>query len=1276
MSSRRVRELVVLCLVTFAAQAAAPPAELTKEQKGKLAQRDRLVKSLTVLVRKRQNDKAVEALERIAALEKEVLGETHTEVIASLRRLARGRELLEQYVKAIGLRKEILRLQEKRLGKGHWQTTDARRDLQDSRRLAGMSPEDRAALRQAQAEHGRVEQLHQQGRYREAVEVAVKVLAVLRKVLGEKHPDYATSLNNLAVLYQSTGERGKALPLYLEALDLRRQVLGEKHPAYARSLNDLAALYHAMGEHGKALPLYLEARQLFRQVLGERHPDYATSLNDLAMLYLAMGEHGKALPLSLEARRLRRQVLGEKHPHYAASLNNLARLYLAMGEHGKALPLYLEARDLQRQVQGERHPDYATSLHNLATLYQAMGEHGKALPLLLGARTLTRQVQGEKHPAYAASLHNLAWLYHKTGEHMKALPLFLEALRLTRAAVGERHPHYATSLNNLASLYHDMGEHGKALPLYLEPLDLRRQLLGEKHPDYATSLNNLAMLYQEMGEHGKALPLLRQALQRYRKVLGEKHPDYAMSLNNLAMLYHAMGEPGKALPLYRQALAIRKEAVGEKHPEYADSLNNLAMLYKEMGEPGKALPLLLEARDLRRRVQGEKHPHYANSLNNLALLYQAMGEPGKALPLSLETRRLCRQVLGEKHPLYAASLSNLAFLYLALGEPGKALPWAREAVGVLDAFLEDSFDSLGELHRLQLTAHVLHHLGVLLSLQEQSKRPAAERYPFVLAWKGRVARRGRLDRLLLEHPQLKAPLLRLQNLRGRLARVVLLTPQPQQHAAWLKQVQRLTEERDRLEADLARRSSDLRREKGRQRLSPEQLSGALPQSVAFVDLLEYTHQSPPRGGKGNFRGEWRLLAFVLRRGKEPVAIPLGAMQPIHLAVLRWRREVEKPPTRADRQAIARSGQALRRLLWLPLRPHVGQAKTVIVAPDGVLCQFPLAALPGGKAGAFLIEEVGIAQVASGRHLFDLLQPPGKENQAARGLLALGGVDYGPGALYPPLPGARAEADRVAELFRRAFPKEPRAGLSGKGATVQAVRQTLLGKRPRFLHLATHGFFEPPDRVERLVKGLRSRPDRLALWQEQTTTLAGLPLLRSGLALAGANRQGETDDPRTPAGVLTGQDVEGLDLRGCEVAVLSACQTGLGDLKASQGVLGLQRSFHAAGVKAMVTSLWSVHDAATLELMDEFYSRLWGKPKVSRLEALRQAQLAILRDPGRVRRRTEALLADARKRGVPEEALRGPGRLALDLPDGGKVGAAPQRSPEAWWAAFVLSGDWR
>jgi CHAT domain-containing protein/tetratricopeptide (TPR) repeat protein len=1148
MSSRRGGELVVLCLVALAAQAAAPPAELTKGQKAKLAQRDRLVKSLPELVRKQQFHKATDAQERIAALEKEVLGETDARVIGSLQQLAGWREALGQFVKAIRVRQEVVRLLEKRLGKGHWQTTDARLALQDSRRRAAMSPEGRAALLQAQAENGRVEQLHQQGKLREAVQMAVKVTAAFRQVLGEKHPAYAVSLNDLALLYKDRGEHRKALPLYREALALLRQAPGEKHPSYATSLNNLGVLHREMGEHEKALPLLLEARQLRRQVLGEKHSASADSLNNLAALYQEMGEPGKALPLFLEARRLRHEVLGERHPHYAQSLDNLASLYLEMGEHGKALPLLLEARELRRKVLGEEHRLYTISLNNLALLYQAMGEHGKALPLFREARTLLRQALGEKHPLYATSLNNLAWLYHERGEHQKALPLYQQALRLTREAVGEKHPDYAVSLHNLAALYYDLGEHKKALPLFRQARQLHRQVWGEKHPTYASSLNNLAVLYQHMGEHQKALPLF------------------------------------------------------------------------------------LEARDLRREVLGGKHPHYAISLNNLALLHRAGGK----LPLALAS--------------------------------------SSEALKVLEAYLDDGFDHLGEQQRTWILQAVLYNLGVLLSLQEQAGEPASRRYAAVLAWKGCVAARGRLDRLAREQPELKEPLQKLQGVRARLTRLGLQTPPPARHAAWLKQLRTLDDEKVRLEALLSGRSGPLRG--GSQRRTPEQLAKELPDGIAFVDLLEYDHYTAPKGNKGEAPKERRLLAFVVRRGREPVAMPLGAMKPLADAVARWRAEVEKVPARANRQAIARAAGELHKGVWAPLVKHLAGAKAVVVAPDGALCQFPLAALPGGKAGGYLLEEVALAQLASARQLLDLLRPAGKVARRGRGLLALGGVDYGKGATYPALPGAAVEAERCRRLFRNAFPAEPAVTLSGAGATVQVVRQALAGKKPRFLHLATHGFFEPPDRVERLLKGLWVRPDALELRQEQTTTLAGLPLLRCGLALAGANRPPPADDRAALPGILTGQDLEDMDLRGCELAVLSACQTALGDVKRSQGVLGLQRSFHAAGVKAMVTSLWSVHDAATLELMDEFYSRLWGRPKVSRLEALRQAQLAILRDPQRVRRRTAQLLADARKRGVPEAALRGISRLALDLPEGGKVGEAPKRSPEAWWAAFVLSGDWR
>ncbi|MCB0774767.1 MAG: CHAT domain-containing protein, partial [Chitinophagaceae bacterium] len=204
-----------------------------------------------------------------------------------------------------------------------------------------------------------------------------------KKVLGSEHPDYAKSLNGLALLYKSMGNYSKAEPMYLEAMNVRKKVLGTEHPDYANSLNNLAFLYDEMGNYSKAEPMYLEALNVLKKVLGSEHPEYASSLNNLAILYDKMGNYGKAEPLYAEALNIRKKVLGTKHPYYAQSLNNLAFLYKSMGNYGKAEPLYVEAMNIRKEVLGAEHPDYAQSLNNLASLYDEIGNYGKAEPYLI-----------------------------------------------------------------------------------------------------------------------------------------------------------------------------------------------------------------------------------------------------------------------------------------------------------------------------------------------------------------------------------------------------------------------------------------------------------------------------------------------------------------------------------------------------------------------------------------------------------------------------------------------------------------------------------------------------------------------------------------------------------------------------------------------------------------------------------------------------------------------------------------------------------------------------
>jgi CHAT domain-containing protein len=265
--------------------------------------------------------------------------------------------------------------------------------------------------------------------------------------------------------------------------------------------------------------------------------------------------------------------------------------------------------------------------------------------------------------------------------------------------------------------------------------------------------------------------------------------------------------------------------------------------------------------------------------------------------------------------------------------------------------------------------------------------------------------------------------------------------------------------------------------------------------------------------------------------------------------------------------------------------------------------------------------------------------------------------------------------RIGQLFGAAFPLQQALVLTGAAPTEAAVKQQLV-RHWRHLHLATHGFFESPARVAAIRAGLKWDGFGLAGVgsSEESASLALSPLLHSGVALVGAARKTEDTGPGAQGslpdredGILTAEEVQSLDLRGTELVVLSACETGLGDLEAGQGVLGLQRAFQAAGARAVVASLWKVDDAATRVLMERFYANLWTK-KLNKLEALRQAQLDVLRDPS---------LVEARR---VQPSPRGLSATAEPLPDGGRADRSrpgvARRSDPALWAAFLLSGDGR
>jgi tetratricopeptide (TPR) repeat protein len=1043
----------------------------------------------------------------------------------------------------------------------------------------------------------RVHELFAEGKYQEAIPLAEKAVEIARRLRGPEDPDTATSLNDLGLLYKIIGEYAKAEPLYQEGLRIRQKVLGSEHPDTATSLSNLGLLYKAMHEYAKAEPLLQEALRIRQKVLGPEHPHTADSLNNLALLYQDMHEYAKAEPLLREALRICQKVLGPEHPDTATSLNNLASLYQVMGEYAKAESLFQEALRIRQKVLGPERPDTAQSINNLALLYQDMGEYAKAEALYQEALRFCQKALGPEHPDTASSLNNLASLYQDMGEYAKAEPLYQEALRILQKALGPEHPYAATSLNNLASLYCVIGEYAKAESLFQEALRIRRKVLGPEHPSTATNLNNLAGLYWAMGEYAKAEPLYQEVLRICQKVLGPEHPDTARSLNNLALLYWAMHEYAKAEPLYQEAFRIWQKVLGPEHPHTADSLNNLALLYQAMHEYAKAEPLLQEALRIRQKVLGPEHPDTATSLNNLAVLYDNMGNYPKAEPLFRESLRILQKVLGPQHPDAATSLENLALVEFDLGRTDEATALARQASTAELTILSKIFSFTSEQQRLAYL-DIFHPYSLFPFL----KGSESDLGKAVLRYKGVVLDSIIEDRLLAEASQQSEDqkLVEQLNLDKRQLGQLLLQPAQKLSAETNQRIEALEEEVEKIESQLAQHVAGLGQARHALGVTLEQVQATIPNDDALIEYLRYPHYL------GKEKWEQRYGAIVLLSKGVPLWIPLGKAKEIEHLVRRYGTLVRGSP---QEEELSANLQALYEALWAPIGQALpSQTKRIIISPDGELNFISFATLLT-KDKQFLAQTYSVQYVASGR---DLLREP--KPSIAREVVLFANPDFGlasgamlakvddgsdPGSKsirgsekrdvedwsFESLDGTQKESDELIKKFT-GWGWTP-SDLTKKEATKEALLKI---HSPYILHLATHGFFAKEDST-----AIQTEPEAL-LNDRQSVTKSKFfknPMHRSGLALAGAQTtmeawKHEEVPPVENDGILTAEDVSTLDLQGTWLVTLSACDTGSGEARAGEGVMGLRRGFIQAGAQNLLMTLWPISDEVTVQIMSDFY----------------------------------------------------------------------------------------
>jgi CHAT domain-containing protein/tetratricopeptide (TPR) repeat protein len=976
----------------------------------------------------------------------------------------------------------------------------------------------------------------------------------------------------------------------------------------------------------------------------------------------------------------RQMVAGRDHPRLYSGLHNLGLLRLEQGQLAEAEACYRDAVAMQRRMYARQdHPDLARSLSALGFVLQAQGKAEDAEPFSREAVAIGRRVHARQDRAKLVPLlHNLVGILADMGKYTDPEPLLREVLEIRRAQYANQdHPELAESLTTLADALSQSGKQADAELLCREALAMQRRLYPDQdHLSIAGSLGNLGLIYLLQGKDTEGEALLRQALAMHRRLSPKlEHPDVASCLHGLGIVLATLEKYAEAEALCREALARSRRLERRQDQRLAaDTLNCLALTLWWQKRYAEAEPFCHEALAMYRRLFPRDHPLVALSLSNLTFLLKDLGKYADAERCGRQALAMNRRLHpGQDHHSVFISLYLVAAVLRQRGNDQEAEPLFREALRLKRTLAENyaALRSVGEA--LQFASMDAGVRDEFLSQARTLEARAAAIYPEVWAAKSSLARvyerRALAARAAAQDPKAAALLDQLTQRRRQRADLVL-APVPAHAAARQKRDDALQEYAGQIET-LNRALRPLlpavARAEKLLRASPADLQQALPADCAIVDFLRYTlhTQDPAKPGAAGLQRTAHYLAFVVTKDRLTWC-DLGPAKPLEDAVTAWREAI------ASGKPIAPELPAkVRALAWTKVRQELPAAvKVVYIAPDLALCRVPWAALPADQPNRVLLEDYAIAVLPHAPFLLDKLWPPEPRPNRPAGVLAVGGVAYAAdpprvqlaanrGApLFKPeqklawanLPGAAAEAKGVTAVAGKK--KIAVRSLEGEQASVSAVLAAL--PQARFAHLATHGFFADasfrsafhvdPQLFQRTPLGERIGAGALS------------PLVMTGLVFAGANR------PETPGrGVLTGEALVDVDLSGLELAVLSACETGLGDVADGEGTFGLQRAFHLAGTRNVVASLWQVPDRPTAALMALFYQNLWQKD-LPPIEALRQAQLEIYRHPERI----AALATGFRGKFVEVAGSRDEPVLAL------ANGTAHPRL----WAAFTLSGPGR
>lgn len=1016
------------------------------------------------------------------------------------------------------------------------------------------------------------------------VENAAAKLSDDKDLLPADHPIRIDLLNTLVKVAGAKNQFINSENYLNEIIKIKSKLYGDTSVTTGISKLELAHHWVDFTDNfDKAVKIYNE--EFFGKIetqISDKHFRYVNLLNHLATTYQIDDEYQKASTLLDEALLVTRQKYDNKDIDFGKELNLIADLQIKIGEYEKAEGNIKESLRILENFNNDKDVIYyIMALETYAKLLSIKGFFDESEEALELSQDLFKSSlpSAEYNPLKASQ--ELASVYLKVGKYAETEEILIKSLKRNIELFGDDSRKIIIPLVDFGKLQLIKGDYTKTEEYARKALTISEKIFGENSTKNAPAILLLGELYETIGDYNKSEEFYQRAILILEKQFGRSHVDVATSISRLAIVkfYKGNEDPKEIENLLFEAKNTISKRFSSNSPLYADLLKDMARFFISQDKLEDAFSFLQQSEDIWKDKAGRRNNIKAADIHILrGDIYYKQRKWNDAESEYKDSQKLNEKFFNDKHPEYVKATSRMSKVYYMDGNQRKAKLYIEEVMKSYNQFIEEYFPALSEREKTKYWNTIRNDFDyfntIALSMNDRYPELIETVFNNALKIKGLLLSSSikMRERILNSNDStLKSQYFEWLDSKEMLSNAISMSNEQLQ--AENINITELSRNVELIEKTLSQQSELFSQDIGSKTYTWEQVKNALQPNEVAIEMVRFRHFDH------YITDSVVYIMLILKNEKRSKP---------EFVVMKNGNDMESKYFNNYRNAIKYRIEDTFSYnnFWKPIEDKVGQNKTLYISPDGVYNQINLEAIPLGD-GKYLLDNSNIVLISNTKDLF-INKVKTQQYQEEKTALLFGDPkfyltsrkdyvsEFRSGATQiSDLPGTKKEINELTSLFNK-------YGWKTKDYTdIEAAEETVKGiQSPKVFHIATHGFFtEKEDR----------KPKQSTM---QENDMSDNPLLNTGLMLKGAGdllaktRYNYNVEP----GILTAYEAMNLNLDKTDLVVLSACETGLGEVHGGEGVFGLQRSFLVAGAKTLIMSLFKVSDEATQKLMVSFYEK--------------------------------------------------------------------------------------